>query len=77
MNSTNMAQHKGMTEAAKSHKLPGEYMYKSVTYVDVIPLSSLKKIEEDLELNSQDIIVACYPKSGKRRYFNSLRYEYF
>ena len=59
-----MAQYQGMTEAAKSYKFPGEYMYKGVTYVDGIPLSSIEKIEEDLELNSQDIIIACFPKSG-------------
>ena len=76
MNNTNMAQHQRMTEAAKSYKFPGEYMYKGVTYVDGISLSSIEKIEEGLELNSQDIIIACFPKSGKLRYYNSLRYEY-
>ena len=62
--STTMADSREMSEQAMAYRFPGEHVYKGVTYRDVVPVASLKGIEKDLELNSQDIIVASYPKSG-------------
>ena len=61
----------GLPDAAKSCKFQAKcHMYKGVTYSNEHPVSSLKKIEEDLELNSQDIVVASFPKSGRSRYLS-------
>ena len=60
-----MAQPQEMTESVEFYQIPGEYRYKGVTYCDEIPLSSIKRIEEELELTSQDIVVASFPKSGR------------
>ena len=59
-----MADSRGMSEAARAYRFPGEHVYKGVTYRDIVPVASLQGIEEHLELNSQDIVVASYPKSG-------------
>ena len=59
-----MTDYQGMSEAAKAYRFPGEHMYKGVTYSGLFPASSLRGIEEDLQLGSQDIVVASFPKSG-------------
>lgn len=47
------------------YKVPGSHEYKGIVYLPIFPVSVLEKIRDDLELTSQDIILATYPKCGK------------
>ena len=44
-------------------KHPGEHEYEGVTYTQSVPKESLEKVK-DMELRSDDVILATFPKSG-------------
>ena len=44
-------------------KHPGEHAYEGVTYTQSVPKESLEKVK-DMELRSDDVILATFPKSG-------------